>query len=358
MDSLEALNRLGQSIWLDNLSRDLLETGRLAQMIGQGVGGLTSNPTIFAKAIAGNARYAGDLTRARTLDAPAQARLEEIILPDIRAACDLFLPVFERSRGNDGYVSLEVPPALAADAAATVAEAVRLSVLVARPNLLIKVPGTSAGVQAFETLTARGINVNVTLLFSVRQIVRVFEAYIRGMKTRLAQGLPLGDGKAVASLFLSRIDTLTDHRLEAQGSPTALALRGQLALATAKLAYERYRELFHGPAFHDLEKAGARPQYLLWASTGTKNPSYSDLHYVAPLMGGETINTLPDATLAALFDHGAVEATLDASHDTARQAWLEAEKLGLLPDDVGETLQQQGLVSFSDSYRQLLELVA
>lgn len=357
MDSLVALNRLGQSIWLDNLSRDLLESGRLAQLIGLGVSGLTSNPTIFAKAIAGNARYAADLARARGLDAPAQRRLEEIILPDIRAACDLFLPVFRRSGGDDGYVSLEVPPTLAGDAAATVNEAVRLAGLVARPNLLVKVPGTSAGVQAFETLTARGLNVNVTLLFSVRQVVRTFEAYIRGMKARLAQGLPLAAGKAVASLFLSRIDTLADHWLEGQSSPTAPGLRGRLALATAKLAYERYRELFHGAAFRDLKNAGARPQYLLWASTGTKNPSYSDLHYVAPLVGAETINTLPDATLAALLDHGDPRAALDLAHDAARQAWLEAEKLGLLPDTVGETLQQEGLASFSDSYRQLLDLL-
>ena len=358
MDSLVALNRLGQSIWLDNLSRDLLETGRLAQLIGQGVSGLTSNPTIFAKAIAGNARYADDLARARRLDAPAQRRLEEIILPDIRAACDLFLPVFQRSRGDDGYVSLEVPPALAGDAAATVSEAARLATLAARPNLLIKVPGTAAGVQAFEALTARGINVNVTLLFSVRQAVRVFEAYIRGLKTRLAQGLPVENNKAVASLFLSRIDTLADHWLETQESPAAPGLRGRLGLATARLAYERYREFFHGAAFRDLRDAGARPQFLLWASTGTKNPAYSDLHYVAPLMGTETINTLPDATLAALFDHGDPQPTLDASHDAARQAWLEAEKLGLLPDAVGETLQREGLTSFSKSYGQLLDLLA
>ena len=358
MDSLVALTRLGQSIWLDNLSRDLLDTGTLARLIDQGVSGLTSNPTIFAKAIAGNIRYAEDLARARRLDAAAQQRLEEIILPDIRAACDLFFPIFQRSRGDDGYVSLEVPPALAGDAAATVSEAARLATLVARPNLLIKIPGTAAGVQAFETLTAQGINVNVTLLFSVRQAVRVFEAYIRGLKARLTQGLPLGDGKAVASLFLSRIDTLADRWLETRGSPTALGLRGQLGPATAKLAYERYRELFHGAAFRELQDAGARPQYLLWASTGTKNPSYSDLHYVTPLMGAETINTLPDATLAALFDHGNPQATLDNSHNAARQSWLEAEKLGLLPDTVGATLQQEGLASFSDSYRQLLNLVA
>ena len=358
MDSLKALNGLGQSIWLDNLSRDLLETGKLAQLTAQGVSGLTSNPTIFAKAIAGNRRYADDLARARSLDADPQQRLEEIILPDIRAACDLFLPVFERSHGGDGYVSLEVPPSLASDASATVSEATRLASLVARPNLLVKVPGTTAGVQAFETLTARGVNVNVTLLFSVRQVVRVLEAYIRGLKARLSAGLQISRAKAVASLFLSRIDTLADRQLETQGTQASLDLRGRLGLATAKLSYERYHELFHGTAFRELEQAGARPQYLLWASTGTKNPAYSDLHYVEPLMGAETINTLPDATLTALFDHGTIQATLGADHEAARQAWLEAERLGLLPDVVGETLQREGLLSFSESYRQLLDLVS
>ncbi len=357
MDSLKALNELGQSIWLDNLSRDLLETGALQQLIERGVSGLTSNPTIFAKAIGSSARYAAALAQARRLDATPQARLEEIILPDIRAACDLFLPVFERSAGDDGYVSLEVPPALADDAAATVAEAQRLAALVARPNLLVKVPGTAAGAAAFETLTAQGINVNVTLLFSVRQSVRVSEAYIRGLKARLSQGLPVARAKAVASLFLSRIDTLVDKRLEAQASPAALALRGRLGLATAKLAYERYRELFHGAAFGQIAAAGARPQYLLWASTGTKNPAYADLLYVEPLMGAQTINTLPDATLAALLDHGRINATLENGHEAARQAWLTAETLDILPDAVGETLQQEGLASFSDSYRQLLSLV-
>ncbi len=357
MNDLNRLNEIGQSIWLDNLSRDLLQTGRLQELIGKGVSGLTSNPSIFAKAIVGSERYRDDLARAKAMDATPQARLETLLIPDIQAACDLFLPVFETSRGNDGYVSLEVSPELAHDAKATVDQAKRLRQAVDRPNVLIKVPGTAAGQEALESLIAQGINVNVTLLFSVRQTVRTFEAYIRGLKIRREQGLPVEPIKAVASLFLSRVDSHVDKRLEGLGTDAALALRGKLALATAKLAYERYLELFHGPHFAELRSAGARPQYLLWASTSTKNPAYPDLLYVEPLEGPETINTLPDSALDALLDHGHVQPTLSDQHGPAREAWLAAEKLGISPDAVGDILQEEGLKLFSQSYGELLALV-
>lgn len=357
MNDLSALQRLGQSIWLDNLSRDLLQTGKLKDLVSKGVSGLTSNPSILAKAIGGSDRYRDDLARVRAMDVSPQARLESLVIPDIQAACDLFLPVHERSHGDDGYVSLEASPALAHDAQATVAEAQRLAQAVARPNLLIKVPGTDAGVAAFESLTGLGINVNVTLLFSVRQTVRAFEAYIRGLRKRHGEGRQLNKAKAVASLFLSRVDSLVDRRLETIGSTEALALRGKLALATAMLAHERYQELFHGQAFAGLAAAGARPQYLLWASTSTKNPAYSDLLYVEPLEGPETINTLPDVTLDALLDHGHAQSALQDPRHSAREAWLEAERLGILPDEVGESLQQEGLKLFSQSYEELLALV-
>ncbi|HYP69116.1 MAG TPA: transaldolase [Thiobacillaceae bacterium] len=357
MNDLHSLNRIGQSVWLDNLSRDLLQTGRLQELISRGVSGLTSNPSIFAKAIVGSERYREDLARAKAMDASPQLRLESLLIPDIQAACDLFRPVFEKSGGNDGYVSLEVSPDLAHDVRATIDQAKRLRQAVDRPNVLIKVPGTAAGQEALESLIEQGINVNVTLLFSVRQTVRTFEAYIRGLRKRHEQGLPLDHIKAVASLFLSRVDSHADKRLEALGSEAALALRGKLALATAKLAYERYLELFHGPHFADLRSAGARPQYLLWASTSTKNPAYPDLLYVEPLEGPETINTLPDVTLVALLEHGHVQSTLQDPHHSARDAWLEAEKLGISPDGVGDILQDEGLKLFSQSYGELLALV-
>ncbi len=354
MHDLTVLHRIGQRIWLDNLSRDLLATGKLAQLIAKGVSGLTSNPSIFAKAIKSSDRYQADLLLARGLDAPPQGRLERLIIPDIQAACDLFLPVYEQSQGDDGYVSLEVSPELAHDAPATVAEAQRLVALVARPNLLIKVPGTAEGAQAFEELTARGVNVNVTLLFSVRQTELIFAAYLRGLERRLADGQPVSGVKAVASLFLSRVDTLADRMLEAVGSEAALTLRGKLALATARRAYARYQGIFHGPKFTRLREAGARPQYLLWASTSTKNPAYPDLIYVEPLQLPETINTLPDATLEAFLDHGQVH---PAAYTTADDPWLEAEKLGIEPDRIGESLQDEGLKLFSQSYEELLALV-
>ncbi|MGO9445518.1 MAG: transaldolase [Thiobacillaceae bacterium] len=357
MDDLGSLKRLGQSVWLDNLSRDLLQSGRLQEMVRKGVSGLTSNPSIFAKAISGSDHYRDDLMRVRAIAMSPQARLEALVVPDIQAACDLFMPVYEQSHGDDGYVSLEVSPELAHDARATVAEAQRLAQAVGRANLLIKVPGTNEGLGAFETLTQLGINVNVTLLFSVRQAVRTFEAYIRGLKMRSSGGGSIKQAKAVASLFLSRIDNHVDRLLEASGSESALALRGKLAIATAKLAYERYLELFHGPAFAELAAAGARPQYLLWASTSTKNPAYSDLLYVESLEGPETINTLPDATLGALLDHGHFQSALQDQHRTAREAWLEAENLGIAPDKVGDSLQQDGVRLFSQSYGELLALV-
>jgi transaldolase len=357
MNDLNPLKRIGQSIWLDNLSRDLLQSGKLNEMISKGVSGLTSNPSILAKAIVGSELYRSDLARVKAMDATPQTRLETLIIPDIQAACDLFRPVHERSDGGDGYVSLEVSPELAHDAHATVDEAQRLVQAVGRPNLLIKVPGTHEGVTAFETLTELGVNVNLTLLFSVRQTVRAFEAYIRGLNKRHHQGLPLNKAKAVASLFLSRVDTHADRLLDALGTEAALVLKGKLALATAKLAYERYLELFHGPHFAELATAGAQPQYLLWASTSTKNPAYSDLLYVEPLEGPETINTLPDATLGAFLAHGQVQSALQDQHRSAREAWLKAERLGISPDQVGDVLQKEGVKLFDQSYGELLALV-
>lgn len=357
MTSLQTLRQLGQSIWLDNLSRDHLREGTLARLIDEGVSGITSNPTIFHKAVSASPYYRDDLDALRRSEPDPERRYEALVIEDIRAACDHFHPVYADSAGDDGYVSLEVAPRLAYDTAGTVAEAKRLAALVGRDNLLIKVPGTPEGIAAFERLTAEGVRVNVTLLFSLQHVVRVFEAYILGARAWLAAGGDPARLKAVASLFLSRVDTLADKRLDALATPEALHMRGRTAVAMAKLAYQRYKDLFHGAAFAELKAAGVRPQYLLWASSGTKNPSYSDLLYVEPLMGPETINTLPDKTLEALLEHGQVAARLEEGVADAEAHLVRLEHLDISPAALGEELQREGVRLFADAYDQLIALM-
>lgn len=358
MNPGKQLNALGQSIWLDNLSRDLTEGGGLRRYIDDfGISGVTSNPSIFFKAFSDSQRYQTDLKRLRENDPDPESRYEALVVPDIQAACDAFLPIYEASAGNDGYVSLEVSPRLADNSASTLEHARRLAKRVARPNLMVKVPGTPAGAAAFEQLIAEGINVNVTLLFSLHQTVEIFNAYIRGLRARHANGGDVRHVKAVASLFLSRVDSLVDTRLDAIGGDEATRLRGKSAVAMARLAYQRYRELFHGTPFADLMALGARPQYLLWASTGTKNPQYSDLLYVENLIGPETINTLPDATLAALRDHGKVEATLERDVDLAEAHFLNLKRVGVDMRLIGEQLQKEGLELFEQSFGKIIEWV-
>ena len=358
MSSLQEVKRLGQSIWLDNLTRVLLQGGGLRQLIERdGVCGVTSNPSIFHKAVSGSAAYADDLARLHASDLSVEQRYERLVIPDIQAACDELRAVHEASGHDDGYVSLEVSPRLANDEFATVKEAKRLQAAVNRRNLLIKVPATPAGRRAFERLIGDGINVNVTLMFSLQHVIEVAQAYTRGLRRWLDRGGDPRRPKAVASLFLSRVDTLVDLRLETLNSPEALALRGKTAIALAKLAYQRYCDLFHHASFADLRRQGARPQYLLWASTGTKNQAYSDVLYVESLIGPETINTVPDATLAAFRDHGRVRATLEEAVDAAQAHVLALEKLGVDLRAIGETLQQQGVEQFDTAYTKLLDLV-
>lgn len=353
--SLLDIKRYGQSIWLDNLSRTLLREGGLKAYIEQdGVSGVTSNPAIFQKAISESPHYRDDIARLRAKDCTPEERFESLAVADVQEACDLLRPVWEASGGDDGYVSLEVSPRLAYDEVGTVAAAERLHARVARPNVLIKVPATPQGVLAFETLTARGVSVNVTLIFSLLQHMEVMRAYLRGLERWIASGGDPRRVKSVASIFLSRVDTLVDKRLEAIGTEEALRLRGKSAVAMAKVAYSRYREVFHGAEFAPLRAAGARPQYPLWASTGTKNPAYSDVHYVEPLIGPETINTLPDATLAAFRDHGRAAPTLEQNAEQALNDYLTLERLGINMRDVGEELQVQGVKLFQDAFDQLL----
>lgn len=357
MTILHDIRHLGQRIWLDNLSRTLLREGGLARLVEQGVTGVTSNPSIFQKAVAESPYYRDDLAALLGAEPEPERRYEALVIGDIRAACDLLRPVYEASQGDDGYVSLEVPPRLAYDETGTVAEARRLVEAVGRENLLIKVPATPEGVRAFARLTAEGVRVNVTLLFSARQTVRVFEAYIRGAGEWLAKGGDPARLKAVASLFLSRVDTLVDKRLEEIGTTEALTMRGQSAVAMARQTYQRYRGIFHGPVFAELRARGVRPQYLLWASSGTKNPAYSDLLYVEPLVGPETINTLPDKTLAALLEHGRAESGVTQDSEAAEAHMTALERLGIDPAEVGEQLQEDGVRLFAEAFDSLVAAV-
>ena len=357
MNPLLQVRALGQQIWLDNLSRALLG-GDLARFVSEdGIAGITTNPAIFQKAIASGRDYETDLARLKQQPLTAEERYERLAIADVQCACDLLLPEFEQSCGNAGYVSLEVSPALAFDAEGTVASGKRLHAQAERPNLLIKVPGTPAGLVAVERLIGEGINVNVTLLFSPAHAHAAADAYLRGLERLRATGGVLERAMSVASLFLSRIDTLIDARLEALGGE-ALPLRGRAAVAMARVAYQAWHARFHGSGFAALRAAGIRPQYLLWASTGTKNPAYSDLLYVEPLIGAETVTTLPDVTLAALRDHGRVSETLTCDVEAAHALINQLASHSIDLTEVGETLQADGLRQFEQAFDRLLEQTA
>lgn len=358
MNPLLQVRAQGQQIWLDNLSRTLLNDGHLARLIAEDrIAGVTTNPSIFHKAIADGRYYEADLAALKARPADAEARYEALVVPDVQRACDLLLATFEQSNGDAGYVSLEVSPALAHDADATVAAGRRLAAAVARPNLLVKVPATPAGLEAIEQLIGLGINVNVTLMFSLAHADAVSEAYVRGLERLRDAGGELARAMSVASLFLSRVDSLVDPLLAKQGSQVQ-SLQGNTAVALARLAYERNRGVFSGARFESLRALGARPQYMLWASTGTKNPAYSDLLYVEALIGPETVNTLPDATLAALRDHGRVAATLNTGLEAAHHQFAALEALGIDLDEAGEALQRDGLQQFSTAFAALLALTS
>jgi transaldolase len=322
------------------------------------IAGVTSNPSIFYKAISESPYYREELQGLKAdKTLTAEQRYETLAIADIRGTCDLLQQLHKSSGGEDGYVSLEVSPALAHDAAATIAAGLRLKTAVGRDNLLIKVPATEAGLTAIEELVAQGCSVNVTLMFSLRHVRDVAQAYLRGITRLAGSGGELRKVRSVASLFLSRVDTLIDKRLETAGGD-ALALRGRTAVALARLAYQDYRATFSASAFGELAKRGARPQTMLWASTGTKNAAYSDVLYVESLIGAQTINTLPDATLAAFRDHGKAENTLEQDIDAARSQFAALQRLGIDADAAGEELQAEGLKLFEDSFGQLLALTA
>ena len=353
---LRDAHEIGQSLWLDFIQKSLLD-GELQRLIADDrIMGLTSNPAIFEQAIANTDEY--DETISRILDeSPDIDDLElfnRLAIEDIRAAADAFHGTWEDSDGLDGMVSLEVTPDLAHDAAGTVTMGLDLWRRVDRPNLMIKVPGTEAGVTAFEELTAYGINVNVTLLFSVARYRETANAYIRGLERRHADGHSIERIASVASFFVSRVDAAVDDALEKDGSDAAKSLLGTIAIANAKVAYGHFANLFGSAQFKRLAERGARPQRLLWASTGAKNPAYSDVLYVEELMGPDTVNTLPPKTLDAFRDHGTAEPRLTRGLADAHASLTRLGELGISLDDITDTLEADGIASFADAFERLL----
>lgn len=362
MNPLQKLGEHGQSPWLDYIDRDLLDSGKLARMIEEdGLKGVTSNPSIFAKAIGSSDDYDAMLRDWLTThpDATDKEAYEHLAVSEIQRACDIMRPVYDGSGRDDGFVSLEVAPDLADDTDGTVEEAWALWNAVDRPNLMIKVPATRAGIPAIERLIAEGININVTLIFSVAHYDAVARAYLRGLQ-RLGENAPerLAEVDSVASVFVSRVDTLVDKKLDAIGTPKALDLRGAIAVANAKMVYQRYLELFQGDAFTPLRRKGARVQRVLWGSTSTKNPDYSDVLYVEELIGPHTVNTLPPKTLEAFRDHGRCSNQLTAGLSDAAGHLAELASLGIDLHDVTEQLQQDGVRSFADAFDGLLANLA
>jgi len=361
MDRLKQLHTAGTSIWLDFIDRTILRNGDLARRIREdSLVGMTSNPTIFEKALAEGTAYDEQLSEAAR-DLTTWQLFEAVETDDVRTACDLFGPTYALSRGGDGYVSIEVSPAVANDTDATVEEARRLWTAVDRPNVMVKVPGTLEGARAVRRLIAEGINVNITLLFSVEAHRRVIEAYLAALEQRVEAGQPIDMIASVASFFVSRVDTEVDKRLDAKiaaaapgDRPALEALKGRAAIANARLAYRIFRSMFAGPRWEALEAQGARLQRPLWASTGTKNPAYSDVLYVEQLIGPDTVNTMPPATIEAFRDHGVVARTVDANLDEAEHTISALAANGIVLTDVTDKLLVDGLASFQKSFDTLI----
>lgn len=366
MNPLRRLQEFGQSVWYDNIQRSMLGSGQeLARLIEEdGLRGVTSNPSIFEKAINGSRDYDSALARHVSKGVNDSRDLFfALAIEDIQAAADQMLAVYRDSHGLDGYVSLEVSPDLAYNASATIAEAKRLAERVNRPNLMVKVPSTKEGVEAVEALTAAGINVNATLLFGIDRYEEIARAYLRGLRQRLSQGQPVDKIASVASFFVSRVDTLVDSLLEAKATTAndqvrdrCRQLTGKIAIANAKAAYALFQHLYRHE-FSDLEAAGARPQRLLWASTGTKNPNYSDVLYIETLIGAETVNTIPPATYQAFKDHGTVAATLEQGLDTAPKLLAELRQVGIDLNAVTQQLENEGVKIFDKSFQTLLQAI-
>jgi transaldolase len=365
-NTLHQMNSLGQSPWIDNITRDML-SGELQRLIDQGIVGLTSNPTIFQKAI-GSSKLYDDEIRSLVRDHKSVSEIyDALVLDDIRNAAMVLRSVYDRTRGRDGFVSIEVAPNLAYETEATLAEARRLFGYLNLPNVMIKIPGTKEGIPAFQQSISDGINVNVTLVFSIDNYRRVAEAYIVGLEARAAAGKPVDHLASVASFFVSRVDTAVDKLLDqligdADGDDHRRreldSLHGKAAIANAKMAYEACSEIFSGPRWEALAAKGAKAQRCLWASTSTKNPAYRDVLYVEELIGPDTVDTMPPATIDAFLDHGNVARTLDRDVAGARAELAALEAAGVSMDEVTAQLQKDGVQLFADSFNALLETIS
>ena len=361
---LLTLESFGQSLWMDFIRRDMVTSGELKRLIEQdGISGVTSNPSIFEKAIGGTHDYDDQIRNLSRQGKSSDDIYQAVTIQDIQMATDVFRPVYNRTHGGDGYVSLEVSPRLAHDTAETIKEAHRLWKAVERPNLMIKVPGTREGLPAVEQLIADGLNINITLLFGLPRYQEVAEAYLAGLESLVDNGKGVDKTASVASFFLSRIDVLLDPILEkkiGEAGPNAglaVELRGQAAVASAKAAYGLYRELFYSPRFNRLARLGARTQRLLWASTSTKNPAYSDVKYVEPLVGVDTINTLPIETIDAYRQHGKPSLQLDQGMADARRVLKDLGKVGINLDAVTQQLEDEGVDKFNKALNQLMAVI-
>lgn len=362
MNPLRQLAKLGQATWLDYLDRPLMTSGRLQHFIEEdGLCGITSNPAIFQKAISGSDEYETDIRHFARQGIEAEDMLEHLCVADVQSAADIFQPVFERTNGKHGFVSLEVNPHLAYEAEETVQEGRRLWRALSRPNVFIKVPATRPGLKAIRQLVGEGININVTLLFGLPRYREVAESYLGGLEDRVARGESIDRVRSVASFFLSRIDVLVDPMLDkvaesgGSTSDTAKSLRGNIAIACARVAYQIYQKVRETPRWRDLEKRGAIPQWLLWASTGTKDPEYSDVKYVESLIGPETVNTMPLKTLEAFRDHGRARESLEQSVDEAKRRLDQLDEVGIDLADVAQQLEAEGVEKFNRPFDSLLE---
>lgn len=365
MNNSEKLFDLGQSIWYDNIERKLLDNGELQQMVEDGkIYGVTSNPSIFNNAIGKSSDYDAQLVPlAKEGKAPIEI-FEALAVDDIRRATDIFARLYEKTEGGDGFVSLEVNPDLANQTKETFLEAKRLWGVVDRKNLMIKIPATEAGIPAIRRAIAEGINVNVTLIFSIERYKKVMNAYIEGLEDRVSRGLPVGQIASVASFFVSRMDSKVDGYLEEIADSDAIkadkakALMGKSAVANAKLAYRAYKEIFESERFMKLKAKGANIQRPLWASTSTKNPAYSDVLYVDELIGENTVNTVPPKTLQALLDHGTVALTLEQDIDAQKKVMADLEEVGISLSKVTNELEEEGVASFSKAFASMLDTIA
>jgi transaldolase len=353
---LHQVSELGQSVWIDSLSRGWLKTGALARWMDEdALTGVTSNPTIFQKAMSEGEWYDDQLREVIKQEDDLKEVFLQLAIVDIEEACDLFRSVWDDGKGKDGYISMEVDPNLAYETNATIEEAARFHDWVERPNLYVKIPATEPGLPAIEEMIARGRNINVTLIFSLERHKEVAESYIRGLERLVEAGGDPAKVGSVASYFVSRVDTEADGRLDEVGHPE---LKGKLAVANAKLAYQNYKEIFSGERWEALAAKGATPQWCLWASTSTKNPEYRDVLYIEELIGSDTVNTMPRETIEAFQDHGVVALTLDKDLDEARRVFEQIAEVGVDYDDVTDTLEHEGVQKFIDSFTELMEGIA